>query len=141
MTRVESSQKDQPLRGVSICFDLDGTLVDTATDLVRVTNEVIATVGLPETDYELARAVVGFGARRLITDALNRAEHVSTEPELDAMQADFLKRYADDIAQKSNPYPGVMDTLSILSEMGAELSVCTNKPSAGLHGHFSKRSA
>lgn len=116
------------LSGLSICFDLDGTLVDTAPDLVRVTNEVIATEGLPETDYRLARSVVGFGSRRLISDALARADHSVEAARLDQMQADFLKRYAEDIARHSNPYAGVIETLDRLKSLGASLSVCTNKP-------------
>jgi phosphoglycolate phosphatase len=137
MTRVDSVKKmatntasfsRTTLSGLSVCFDLDGTLVDTAPDLVRVTNEVIATEGLPETHYKLARSVVGFGSRRLISDALARAEHAVSDSRLDEMQADFLKRYADDIARHSNPYAGVIDTLRTLKSFGASLSVCTNKP-------------
>jgi len=116
------------LAGLSVCFDLDGTLVDTAPDLVRVTNEVIATEGLSETHYKLARSVVGFGSRRLITDALDRHRHAVTPERLDAMQADFLRRYADDIARHSEPFPGVLKTLATLKSRGASLSVCTNKP-------------
>lgn len=132
MTRVDSVKKLTPtstsLSGLSICFDLDGTLVDTAPDLVRVTNEVIATEGLPETNYKLARSVVGFGSRRLISDALARADHRVENARLDQMQADFLKRYAEDIARHSNPYAGVIETLDQLKSLGASLSVCTNKP-------------
>jgi phosphoglycolate phosphatase len=132
MTRVDSVKKstttEAPLTGLSICFDLDGTLVDTAPDLVRVTNEVIATEGLSETDYKLARSVVGFGSRRLITDALARASHSVTTTRIDEMQQDFLSRYADDISRLSNPYPGVIETLNKLKTLGASLSVCTNKP-------------
>ena len=61
------------LSGVSIAFDLDGTLVDTAPDLVRVTNEVIATRGHKAVNYKLARAQVGYGSRRMIETALRAA--------------------------------------------------------------------
>lgn len=132
MTRVDFVKKLETsattLSGLSICFDLDGTLVDTAPDLVRVTNEVIATEGLTETNYKLARSVVGFGSRRLISDALARGNHTVSKARLDEMQADFLKRYADDIARHSTPYDGVIDTLDRLKSLGASLSVCTNKP-------------
>lgn len=128
MTRVESRKNRRPLDGVTICFDLDGTLVDTAPDLVRVTNEVIATEGLRPTDYAAARAAVGFGSRRLIIDALARADYSVDSERLDAMQAEFLDRYARTIDALSKPFPGVMSTLRELSRMGAELTVCTNKP-------------
>jgi len=83
----------QTLAGLSICFDLDGTVVDTAPDLVRVTNEVIAGRG-----------------------------HV------DAMQTEFLDRYASSIDLLSLPFPGVVQTLGDLLALGADLSICTNKP-------------
>ncbi|MGB3456177.1 MAG: HAD-IA family hydrolase, partial [Litorimonas sp.] len=111
-----------------MCFDLDGTLVDTARDLVRVTNEVIALEGLPETDDRLARAVVGHGSMRLITDALARGGLTLDRDRLLELQQEFLSRYAETISQCSDPYPGVIDTLAELTSRGARLSVCTNKP-------------
>lgn len=128
MTRGQIREFSGRLRGLSVCFDLDGTLVDTARDLVRVTNEVIATEGLSATNYKLARAAVGFGSRRLISDALMRGNHSVSEARLDEMQADFLKRYAENIAQHSVPFTAVETTLRTLSREGADLSVCTNKP-------------
>ncbi len=113
---------------LSICFDLDGTLVDTAPDLVRVLNIVIAQDGLPETSYAAARNRVGFGAKMLIREAFERAEQAVTEERLDELLADFLRIYADDIAQLSTPFPGVLTTLRYLREEGAQLSICTNKP-------------
>lgn len=117
-----------PLLGLSVCFDLDGTLVDTAPDLVRTTNEVISTRGHGPVDYKLARSAVGYGSRRMITDALNAVSDVASDVEIDAMQADFLSRYANSIDELSTPFSGVEETLRLLIALGAELSVCTNKP-------------
>jgi phosphoglycolate phosphatase len=128
MTRADTLFTQKPLLGLSVCFDLDGTLVDTAPDLVRVTNEVIALEGLPETDYKLARAVVGYGSMRLIRDALQRAGKRVPEARMKALQREFLDRYAASISERSNPYPGVVETLDTLTQLGAALSVCTNKP-------------
>lgn len=113
---------------MSISFDLDGTLVDTAPDLVRVTNDVIAEEGVGPTDFKAARAAVGFGSRRLITDALWRAGRTVDADRLDTLQALFLTRYAEDIARHSVPFQGVEATLRALQANGADLSVCTNKP-------------
>ena len=129
MTRVEVCKKSRSLKGLSICFDLDGTLGDTVPDLVRVTNDVIATEGITQADYAKARSEVGLGSRHLISSILARAGHRVDPARFDAMQADFLCRYADDIAQLSTHFPGVVDTLQTLRSMGASLSVCTNKPS------------
>jgi len=124
MKKVSSQRLD----GLSICFDLDGTLVDTAPDLVRVTSEIIATRGHGPVNYLKARNAVGYGSRRMLTDALGAAKDNATSVEIDKMQAQFLDRYANSIDQLSTPFPGVTETLVTLQKLGAELSVCTNKP-------------
>jgi len=118
----------QSLHNLSICLDLDGTIVDTALDLVRVLNVVIAEEGLPRTDFDAARQDVGFGSKVLITEAFKRADHDISQTRIDELQKLFLKLYADDIAQLSRPFPGVIDTLVSLKQAGADLTVCTNKP-------------
>ena len=115
-------------RNLSVCFDLDGTLIDTAPDLVRVLNVVIAQESLPPTDFNEARKAVGFGARALITGALSRAGHKVPEARIDELRELFLEIYAKNICQLSTPFPGVVDTLKALQQSGAELSICTNKP-------------
>ena len=112
----------------SLCFDLDGTLIDTAPDLVRVLNAVIAEEGLAETEFREARKAVGYGSRALINGALARESKSLPKARIDELQQLFLKLYAEDICQLSTPFPGVVDTLKALKLRGAELSVCTNKP-------------
>lgn len=119
---------NRALSGLSICFDLDGTLVDTAPDLVRVTNEVIAGRGHGPVNYRKARNAVGYGSRRMITDALSAVQDEASDAEIDEMQREFLDRYAESISQLSKPFLGVEETLVELRNFGAELSVCTNKP-------------
>lgn len=116
------------LTRLSICFDLDGTIVDTAPDLVRVLNLVIAEEGLPETDYSSARGQVGFGAKRLITEACGRAGHDISGERVDELWHLFLALYEADTSQKSQAFSGVLPTLRDLKRGGADLSVCTNKP-------------
>ena len=118
----------QTLAGLSICFDLDGTVVDTAPDLVRVTNEVIAGRGHGAVDYRKSRNAVGYGSRRMITDALGDVGDQASDTEIDAMQTEFLDRYASSIDLLSLPFPGVVQTLGDLLALGADLSICTNKP-------------
>ena len=116
------------LGGLSFCFDLDGTLVDTAPDLVRVLNDVVATEGLSGVDYERARNQVGYGSMALIRLAYEYAQQDLPEPTAKALQEMFLKRYAETIDQLSKPFDGVVKTLDDLRGAGAQLSVCTNKP-------------
>ena len=116
------------LHGLTLCFDLDGTLVDTAPDLIRVLDLVIAEEGLPKTDYKEARKAVGYGSRKLIIQACERMQHTPSPARLDELQQLFLKLYADNIAELSQPYCSVFDALTKLKKSGVKLSVCTNKP-------------
>lgn len=113
---------------ISVVFDLDGTLVDTARDLLRVLNESIAPDGLKPVDYEALKKLVGYGSRALIERAYADAGVQLSSERCDIIQKDFLTRYADDIAQLSVPYPGVIEVLTQLKRSGTRLSVCTNKP-------------
>lgn len=116
------------LQNISICFDLDGTLVDTAPDLIRVLNDVIALENLPKTNFKEARKNVGYGARKLIIEALRREKKEVGSCRLDQLQEIFMHLYAKNMCLLSKPYPGVRDVLNSLKQKGAELSICTNKP-------------
>lgn len=113
---------------LSLCFDLDGTLVDTAQDLVRVLDIVLEEAGVPPTHYASARREIGLGSRVMIISALRRAGRILDDDTIHAMQREFLRLYAQDIAQRSRPFEGVIPTLRGLIRRGHDLSVCTNKP-------------
>lgn len=113
---------------LSLVFDLDGTLVDTARDLLRVLNEVVAPDGVPKVDSAQLRRLVGYGSKALIERAYANADMPLSEARCLEVQKDFLRLYEDDIARLSQPYPGVIETLLALKRGGADLTVCTNKP-------------
>ncbi len=123
-----SASASLPYRDFILCLDLDGTLVDTAPDLIRVTNETIALEGLPKTHFKTARREVGYGSKKLIASAMKREGHTVSEGRLTELQQWFLSRYAETLSEHSRPFPGVTDTLRHLRRGGATLAVCTNKP-------------
>lgn len=112
----------------ALIFDLDGTLVDTAPDLLGATNAVLLDQGRRTVDPATMRHMVGFGARSLIEQAM-AATGTPVEPSrLPALVDIFLAHYRDHIADQSVAFPGVEDTLERLASEGRRLGVLTNKP-------------
>ena len=112
----------------SLIFDLDGTLVDTAPDLLGATNAVLAAQGRKAIDPASLRHMVGFGARSLITQAMAATGAPAPESEMEALVALFIAHYRDHVADFSLPFPGVEATLRHLKAQGFKLGVLTNKP-------------
>jgi phosphoglycolate phosphatase len=112
---------------LTVVFDLDGTLVDTAPDLVDTLNVVFAREGLPPVAYDAARTMIGGGARRMIEHGLRYEGRAFTATEVDRMFKDFIAYYADHIADRSRPFPGLDPALDRLAARGCRFAVCTNK--------------
>jgi len=116
-----------PMPTATIVFDLDGTLVDTAPDLIAALNALFAREGLPPVPYAHARNLIGGGARRMIERGLV-AEGVPVRPgDLDRLLARFVEHYAARIADLSRPFPGLEAALDRLAAAGCNFAVCTNK--------------
>ncbi len=115
------------LADATIVFDLDGTLVDTAPDLLRALNETLDLEGLPHPPLPQVKKLVGQGARALIERGAALAGARFSGDRIDQLTAAFIEFYRADIAGQSKPYPGVADALTQLAEAGAKLAVCTNK--------------
>ncbi|HUO89095.1 MAG TPA: HAD-IA family hydrolase [Rhizomicrobium sp.] len=112
----------------ALIFDLDGTLVDTAPDLLGATNAVLRSEGRREVDPETLRHMVGFGARSLITQAMAATGTPAEDARLPELVDRFLVHYRVHIADASVAFPGVEETLTELEAEGARLAVLTNKP-------------
>jgi phosphoglycolate phosphatase len=111
----------------TIVFDLDGTLVDTAPDLIATLNTILAREGLPAVAYATARNMVGGGARHMIERGLAAAGVRRSAAEIEALCGQFIDHYAAHIADHSRPFPGVEAALDALAGGGCRLAVCTNK--------------
>jgi phosphoglycolate phosphatase len=111
----------------TIVFDLDGTLIDTAPDLVDTLNVVFAREGMPPVPYDTARNLIGGGARTMIARGIEAEGRVPTPAKLEQMFADFIAHYAEHIADRSRPFPGLVEALDVLASRGCRLAVCTNK--------------
>ena len=111
----------------TIVFDLDGTLVDTAPDLIETLNVVFAREGLPAVPYEAARNAIGGGAMAMIARGVEAEGRVVSPAKLEHMFADFIAHYSEHLADRSRPFPGLTDALDALAARGCQFAVCTNK--------------
>lgn len=116
-----------PLSGATVAFDLDGTLVDTAPDLIGVLNTLLADHGLPPRPLAAARHLVGRGAGYLLQHGFAEAGARLTADQLDRLVTRFLDIYLARIARESRPFEGLERALDQLAAAGARLCVCTNK--------------
>ena len=118
---------ERDLEGWTIAFDLDGTLVETAPDLIGTLNRMLAARDIPQMPVEAAQHLVGHGALALLRHGFQEAGAAWDEAEAPALLQIFLDDYLEHIADHSRPYDGVVDALDRLAERGALLCVATNK--------------
>jgi phosphoglycolate phosphatase len=111
----------------TIVFDLDGTLVDTAPDLINALNFVLSREGLAPVPLHSARNMIGAGARRLIERGLEAEGRSVSLEELTRLTRDFIDYYAAHIADLSRPFEGLESALDDLEGRGYRFAVCTNK--------------
>ncbi len=123
------------LKGWTIIFDLDGTLVETAPDLMNALNHVLGEMELAPLPLAEVRGMIGHGAKAMIKAGL-RAHQI--EPDTDGLEQlwrKFITYYTANIAIQSHPYEGCLAALDELAAAGASLAVSTNKPQ-GLSDHL-----
>ncbi len=111
----------------TIVFDLDGTLVDTAPDLINALNFILDREGLPAVPLKSARNMIGAGARKLLERGLELEGRAVSIEDMNRLTADFIDYYAAHIAEGSRPFEGLEGALDDLTGRGYRLAVCTNK--------------
>ncbi len=108
-----------------VVFDLDGTLVDSASDIAEAVNRTLVDWSLPRVEESVIRGWIGDGARALVASAF---AHAGKQIELDEVMPGFMVHYAECLLLYPTVYPGVVETLQALRERGIAVAVCTNKP-------------
>ncbi|HUS54076.1 MAG TPA: HAD-IA family hydrolase [Thermohalobaculum sp.] len=113
-------------------FDLDGTLADTAADLLSAANAVLTPLGLPKLELARDKSFAGRGGRSMIRRSLSMCKIPPEDAEADMIAADLypglLRAYEGRLAEETRLYNGVVDCLDVLEATGWRLGVCTNKP-------------
>ena len=112
----------------TVVFDLDGTLVETAPDLINALNFVLGREGLPAIAPAATRNMIGAGARRMIERGLKPEDRVASVADINRLTADFVDHYAAHIADEFAPVRGPGRGAGRRSQAsGYRLAVCTNK--------------
>ena len=105
-------------------FDLDGTLLDTLTDLAASCNYALRTHGMPDHSIDDVRRFIGNGVRKLMERAIPDGD---ANPDFEATFATFREHYMVHSLDTTKPYPGIMDALAELKARGCRLAVVSNK--------------
>ena len=116
----------------TILFDLDGTLVDTAPDLMRAHNHVMTKFGYPTKSTDEIRNLVGKGAGALIGRSIwgqaKKEFHSVNDLKIkDQMSKEFVDYYGKNIISESTLINGVKEFLKWCKEQNISMAVCTNK--------------
>ena len=110
---------------LTILFDLDGTLVDTAPDLMGAHNHVMKKFGYPQKSLADIKHIAGRGAWIMMQKSFK--EEITDEKEKKAMIKEFIDHYAKNIDKGSKPIKGVIDFLKLAQSKNIPMAVCTNK--------------
>ncbi len=131
----------------AVVFDLDGTLIDSAPDLLTAVNRMLGERGRRGLDLGAVTAMIGDGAHKLVERALTATgKETPTAGELARATRRFIDFYEGHGADLTRPYAGAAEALKCLRDDGYALGVCTNKPQGptreildalGLGGYFS----
>ncbi len=126
MDGIGMSQRSVPA-GAIVVFDLDGTLFDTAPDLIAAVNHAVALAGGVPAAPDVLRPVVSFGGREMIRAGLKLSGLDHADPAVDELFPEFVHYYSRNIAVHTVPFPGLLPELDRLQARGVLLAVCTNK--------------
>lgn len=108
----------------AVIFDLDGTLLNTLTDLYNSVNHALRTFGFPERTIDEVRRFIGNGVKKL----MERSTPVGTDEETNAKCLDvFREHYLLHMADNTAPYEGVNELIEALKEKGVRTAVVSNK--------------
>src|SRR5258706_9905095 len=111
----------------TVVFDLDGTLVDSAPDLVATLNTVFAQEGLPPVPYYIARNLVGGGARSMIECSLAAEGRRLAAAEMDRLVKEVIAYFASHITHRSRPLPSLQTAPDEVGAPGCQRAECTEK--------------
>jgi phosphoglycolate phosphatase len=115
------------IRNATLVFDLDGTIADTAGDLIEAANAALAAHGFSRASAASIRKGVGYGAKAMLQAALAETGETASEAALSELTHQLVAFYEQRIAVQTTLFPGFLDAAQTLRHRGAKLALCTNK--------------
>lgn len=113
---------------LTVVFDLDGTLIDSAPDLQDAVNEILDREGVAPIGEAQTRLMLGHGARRLLERALATGGRILSEEALESRISEFLVQYHQNSVVRTTLFPGAIEAVMGLKSKGHRIALCTNKP-------------
>jgi phosphoglycolate phosphatase len=111
----------------TIVLDLDGTIADTAADLIGAANAALLSEGFAQAPAEAIKESVGYGTKAMLQSALSAIGCEADAGQIQRMSARLTGHYEQNIALQTRLFPGFIEAAELLQERGAKLALCTNK--------------
>lgn len=115
------------MENTTLIFDLDGTLANTAPDLIGTLNRITEPHGLPSVSLDQVGQIVGHGARAMIERAFTTNSIPLSADLHDTLFSEFLEDYSANIANETHLFDGVLEAMKALQSEGCDFALCTNK--------------
>jgi phosphoglycolate phosphatase len=115
------------LEGITAVFDLDGTIADTADDLADAAIAALISEGFAAVPAAAIAKSAGYGTRAMLRSALSAGGYSADAEQMLRMSEKLVAHYEENIARKSQLFPGFAEAADLLQVSGAKLVLCTNK--------------
>ncbi len=118
---------DGDLTGVTVVFDLDGTIANTAPDLIDAANAALLAHGFDRAEAKAIKTGVGYGTKAMLRAALVSMGREADDSLMQAMADELVRHYEANICKKTYLFAGFTGARRTLRDAGAKLALCTNK--------------
>ena len=124
---LAAEAEGKTIHRATIVFDLDGTIADTAGDLIDAANAALIAEGFRSASAEAIRGGVGYGAKAMLDHALRSSGQIADLSQMNRLAERLVQHYEEHIAIKTRLFPGFLETANQLRGRGARFALCTNK--------------